>query len=407
MKINDELVVIITKQDHNGRGIAKIDNFLVFINKGVVNDECLIKIIVIKKNYAIGEIIKIIKSSPKRIEVNCPYYEHCGGCDFLHVNFNYENEVKVNTIKEVFLKYAQITLDNIEIEVQNNLNYRNKITLHGKNNKLGYYKKNSDEIVEIKECLLANNLINNCLEDLNKLAKNSEIKEVVIRCNNEEVLISIDGKVSSNAIDKYLKNKTIKTIILNNKLIKGKGYLLEEVLGNKFIITNKSFFQINNEIMVKLYEYILNKVKENKYNNILDLYCGTGTIGIILSKEVKQVLGIELNKEAVESALKNKELNNITNIDFINDDVLNTITKIDENLDLIVVDPPRSGLDIITLTNIKRLNPKDIIYVSCDLFTLCRDIKLLSELYDIKEYKFFNMFPRTSHVESVIILKHK
>ena len=175
----------------------------------------------------------------------------------------------------------------------------------------------------------------------------------------------------------------------------------------KYIVSLESFFQVNDNVTYKMYEKIKEYCGANKEDIILDLYCGTGTIGIYLSDSCKKVLGIEINKQAIKDANKNKELNGINNIEFIASDVSKVINKIDIKPNIIVVDPPRAGLDEYTIKEIIKINPKKLIYTSCDPMTLARDLNILKYYFNIKEITPFDMFPNTYHVETVCELESK
>ena len=204
------------------------------------------------------------------------------------------------------------------------------------------------------------------------------------------------GNINSNI------DLDVDTIIINGKVIKGNGYIREEINDFKFIISPTSFFQVNNVGMINIYNKVLEYVDGG---NVLDLYCGTGTIGIYVSKKANKVLGIELNKEAIKDALINKKLNSINNIDFISGDVGTVLSQNKFKSDIVIVDPPRAGLDSKSIDNIIKIKPKKIIYVSCDPVTLARDLNILKEKYDVIEITPFDMFGNTYHVECVSLLK--
>ena len=203
------------------------------------------------------------------------------------------------------------------------------------------------------------------------------------------------GNISSNI------NLNVDTIIVNNKVVKGNGYIKEYINDLCFVISPTSFFQVNNIGMTNIYNKVLEYVDGG---NVLDLYCGTGTIGIYVSKKANKVLGIELNKEAVKDALFNKKINNINNIDFISGDVGIILFKNNFKADIVIVDPPRAGLDSNSINNIIKIKPNKIIYVSCDPVTLARDLNILKEHYDVLEITPFDMFSNTYHVECVCLL---
>ena len=203
------------------------------------------------------------------------------------------------------------------------------------------------------------------------------------------------GDINSNI------NLRADTIIINSKVTKGNGYIEENIGDLKFIISPTSFFQVNNVGMINIYNKVLDYVDGG---NILDLYCGTGTIGIYVSKKADKVLGIEINEEAIKDALLNKKINNINNVDFISGDVGTVLSKNKFKFDIVIVDPPRAGLDNNSINNIIKINPKKIIYVSCDPVTLARDLNILKEYYDVLEITPFDMFSNTYHVECVCLL---
>ena len=198
----------------------------------------------------------------------------------------------------------------------------------------------------------------------------------------------------------------IDVIYINNQLVSKKEYIKEKLFDKYFYVSNHSFFQVNTYMTEKLYELVINKIKNEHYKNALDLYCGTGTIGILISDYVDKVTGIEEVKDAVEDANRNKELNNVDNINFICGKVEDNIDSF-KDIDLVIVDPPRSGLDNKTREQLLKINPIRIIYVSCDPATLMRDLNDLSKNYNIKEITPVDMFPRTYHCESITVLERR
>ena len=395
--------VKIEKLDNLGRGITYINNKICFIENSLPNEIVNIKITKDKSKYLEGKVIKYIEKSPLRIEEECPYSSICGGCNLNHMCYNDENKFKTNKVKDLITKYANNDPNLVENIVYNDRNYyRNKIILHGKDKELGLYKKETNEIIPIKECLLVNPKINEIIAILNNI--NNGIEEVTIKTSNDnsKVMVSIIGNIKStnellNICDVLILNNKYQT---NNKVI-------ETNIGNKkYYQSINSFFQVNNTLTKELYNEVLINVKDKNYKKVLDLYCGTGTIGIYIKDYVDKVIGIDYNSSNIEDAKINVELNNLNNIEFICDKVEN---KIDEftDIDLVIVDPPRAGLDNKTKEYLKKINSNEIIYVSCDPMTLARDIKDLSDIYKVKYIKPFNMFPRTYHCESVAVLERK
>ena len=375
--------VKIEKLDHQGRGIGRLKGIVTFIPYALPGEIVKIKPVKIKKKYIEGEIVSFIKKSPERIEPVCPYFSLCGGCSLMHTKD--EEEYKNEMIKDIFNRYLNENIKINPIQSFERFNYRNKIILQVKD-KIGFYKNNSNEIIEIDKCLLADNKINKILKELKKNLNTKDISKIVIRAskNTSDTMITIDDKNADN-----------------------KPYIKEKLGDYTFLISSGSFFQTNTLVAQKLYDEIIRLGKFNKNDKVLDLYCGTGTIGIYISKHVKEVLGIEIVKEAIKDANNNKKINNIPNISFICGDVGNILGKQDNNFDVIIVDPPRKGLGRKTIVEILKLKPKKVIYVSCNPLTLVRDLNLLKDEYEIKEVSPFNMFPNTYHVECVCVLELK
>jgi len=213
-------------------------------------------------------------------------------------------------------------------------------------------------------------------------------------------MVSIKGKVDNNIINYIICD----VLIINGKSLKDKDYIIEELDELKFKVSDDSFYQVNKYVVSKLYNEVINNIKDYNYNNVLDLYCGTGTITLELSKYVRDVTGIEVVKSAIDDALYNKVINGIDNVNFICGKVEDYIDKF-KDIDLVVVDPPRSGLDNKTKKCLLEMKAKSICYVSCGLDTLVRDLKELNECYDILNITPVDMFPNTYHVECVVLLR--
>lgn len=393
--------VKIEKLDHFGNGLSRIDDKVVFIPKTLPGDVVMVEIVKDNKKYLEGKVVKYLEKQ-KRNSI-CPYSDICGGCHIIDLDYSEQLKYKEEKIKELFKKSLGIDIKIDKVISDKNINYRNKITLHVQNKKIGFYSEESHDLVEIDSCIIAKEDINKVIIKLKELVKDFDIKEVVIR-SNCEVLLDIKGNISSDVLLNSFVD--VEVIYLNDTLIKGKGIITEEILGKKFNILPKSFFQVNKEVCSKIFNEVRCYIKDKSYKNVLDLYCGTGIIGILISDLVDNVTGIEVVSDAVINANSNKELNKVNNINFICDKVENRIDEFSD-IDLIIVDPPRRGLDSISINNILKISPKDIIYISCDPNTLVRDLKVLSTDYNIKSISIADMFPNTYHVESVVFLSKK
>ena len=393
------MVVEITKLDNYGRGICYVDDKITFVLNALPGEKLEIEITKFTKKYNEAIVKKYISKSSRRIEPICEYYDKCGGCNLMHMSYEDELEFKEQKIKDIMYKYAHIENEKVKkIIPNNNLNYRNKVTFKVKN-KIGYYKEKSTEIIPINKCYIIDEKINKILDELNEIDL-SNIYEIVIRTGIDEDMIVFKG----TNID--ITNLSTKNIILfdkDYKVLRGNNYIIDKIGDFKFYISPNSFFQVNKYNVVNLYNKVLEYVKES--SNLLDLYCGTGSIGIYLSGVCKKITGVEINKSSIEYSNRNKELNHLENINFV---CLDTDEyNIKENFDTIVVDPPRSGLGTKTINYLNESNCKKIVYVSCDPLTLARDLKILSENYNVIELTPVDMFSRTYHCETVCVLERK
>ena len=400
---------LIDRLDDYGRGITKLDDKTCFVSNALVGEEVNIEINNIKSKYIEANSKEVINKSSNRQVPRCPFYLTCGGCNIMHMNYESQLEFKKNKVEGILHKFADIDGVVKDIIPSDEFNYRNKVTLKVINNKLGYFKDKSNDLVAIDKCLLVSNKINEVINELNSVNLNN-IDEVLIRSNyKDEVLLCLIGK---NIEKEYYLNhlSDIDNIVIidnNDKLIiKGNDYIIDKIDDMLFKVSVESFFQVNSIQVKNLYDKVLEYAKLTGKERVLDLYCGTGTIGMFLSKKAKYVYGIEINESAVKDANYNKKLNNNNNIEFLCEDA-NKSKNNYKNIDLVVVDPPRSGLGENAIKTIIDINPKRIVYVSCDPVTLARDLKILQQNYLIKELIPVDMFPNTYHCESITILERK
>ena len=394
----------VEKLDDFGRGIVKIDNKVCFVKNALKDEVVEVEITSNKKKYMVGKSSKIITKSNERIIPKCKYYELCGGCNLSHMTFNEENNFKIEKVENIFKKFAGLDIDIKKINYKDEYNYRNKIVLRVKDNKLCLLEENSNNYTPIDNCLLVNKKINEVINKLKKLVKDeNEIDKIMIRYSNyiDDVMIKVDGKVKNISSFKDICS----SLIINDKVI-GNEFLICSILDKKFYVSSDSFFQVNYDVVDMLYKKIIDVVKNNNSRRVLDLYCGVGSIGICVSDYVDEVFGVEVVEKAIESANKNKELNKVSNISFKCGKVEDVINNDNVEYDTIIVDPPRSGVDKKAIEVLNNSETDTIIYVSCDPITLARDVKLLDN-YIVKEVEIFNMFPRTYHCESVAVLERK
>ena len=393
----DEVFVECEKLDHFGRGLCHVSGKIMFVPNLLPLEKAFVRVISDKRKYMIGEVVRLVKKSDDRIEPKCGLV-NCG-CAIKAMNYDKTLEFKKNKVTEILKKYSG--LDGVIKEIipsENVYFYRNKITLKVKDGKIGYFKNDSNELIEVKKCFLASEKINKIIGILKELDL-SKVKEIVIK-DFDEVMIIIDG-----IMDIELLKECAESIYMEGKLVYGKEFIIAKLGKFKFYVSKDAFFQVNLEVALKLYNKVLEYL--GKSNSVLDLYCGTGTISIFLSKYFESVIGVEINEEAIKCANLNKDLNGINNVRFICGDVSKEIHYLKVQVDSIVVDPPRSGLTKSGIEDILKISPKKMVYVSCDPMTLARDLRLLSSDYEVKEVTLFDMFPWTYHVESVVLCVKK
>ena len=451
MKKNEEYIVDIIDNGYEGEGIAKVDNFTIFISNSIKGEKVKIVIVKVTSSYAYGKILEIIEKSEDRIEdIDCSTYKRCGGCNLRHMNYNKTLELKKNTVQNLVNK----TLKNkIEVKdtigMENPFNYRNKaqypvgIDKDG-NPIIGVFANRTHEVIQIKECMIQNKQSEEIAKFICEFAKQNNISvyneetrkgllrhiviKVGIKTNEIMCVLVLNGKKINNE-EKLVKEligrfSNIKTIVKNinmqntnvilgkeNINIYGDGYIYDKLGDYTFKISPLSFYQINPIQTEKLYNLALEKAELTGKEILFDLYCGIGTIGIFMANRGKEVYGIEIVEQAIEDAKENCKINNITNAKYYAGDTEKLLSDLIEKQnivpDVVVVDPPRKGLDNTTIENIKKIKAKRVIYISCNPATLVRDLSKLEEQYEIKEIQPLDMFPFSHHVESLAVLKLK
>ena len=451
MKKNDEIELDIIDNGINLEGIAREDNKVIFVPGAIKGEKVLVKIIKENSSYCIGKIENIIKKSKDRQEPFCSVYKRCGGCSGQHISYQRQLEIKREIVKNTLSKQKveYKSLDNV-IGMGIPLNYRNKAqypvrkTVDGKS-KIGFYAKRSHVIVENEECLIQNEEIDKLSKEIFKIlllkgfsgydeqTGNGDIRHILIRrgyhTSEIMVVIVVNNKdifedVRMEEIVNILKeNDLIKTIVLNlnssktneilgkeEKIIYGNGYITDYIGNYRYYISSKSFFQVNTIQAEVLYNILKEKLKLKGNEILFDLYSGVGSIGIFLSDSVKQVYGIEIEKQAVKMANMNLTLNHVSNAEYIAGSVEDKIVEFEKrNIkpDIIVVDPPRKGLDLESIEYIIKFRPKKIGYVSCNPATFARDLKLLSQYYETNVITPVDLFPNSEHIECVTVLNLK
>jgi len=401
MNIKNNVEII--KLDDMGRGIGYINNKIIFIPNSLPEEVVDVNIVKETSKYYEGEVINYIKTSNKRIYPNCLYYNNCGGCNLMHINYEETLEYKKNKLKSILKKFSNTEVDIEVIKNERIFNYRNKIELKIENNKWGYYNSKTHDFIEIKKCSIAKESINEVINSKNLFDIKNGI--ITIRSNyNNEILISIKTQDEINVKIDFLKTKIkLIGIVVNDKILYGNNYFIEKYNDLYFKVNYDSFFQVNEFITKKIIDILK---KDIRGKNLLDLYCGVGFLGLSVNENFNNVYGVEKNRNSVIDAIKNSEINKIYHSYFICGDSANVIDKIDDKIDTIIVDPPRTGLYGNTINDILKLNAETLVYVSCDPVTLSRDLNILKDYYKINKVYLLDMFSNTYHFETIIILKN-
>lgn len=445
---NKEYIVDIIDNGFQGEGIAKIDGFTIFIPNAIKGEKIKILIVKVLASHAFGKIIEIIKQSDYREESDCITYKRCGGCSLRHIKYNETLKIKQNAVQSLVNK----TLEN-KLKVEETLgmdkpyHYRNKAQYPIGLNKegkpvIGVFANRTHKIIPIETCYIQNKqseeiakyifnfLVNHKIKVYDEKSGKGLIRHIVtkigIKTNEVMCIIVINGNelpyedILVNELTHKFENiksiiKNINTkntnVILGNENINlyGNGYI-KDILGDFiFKISPMSFYQVNPVQAEKLYNIGVKLADISKNDIVFDLYCGIGTISLFMSKFAKEVYGVEIVEEAIVAAKENACINNVTNTKFIAGDVekvLDDLVNVKKIIpDIIMLDPPRRGLDNTSIENIRKVSPKKVVYISCNPATLIRDLAKLEDIYNIKSIKPVDMFPFTSSVECCAVLE--
>lgn len=422
MNIGEKYTVKIEDTTLMGAGVAKIDGAAVFVNGTLKGDECSVTVTDVKKNFATAVCDGFTAYSNKRTESDCAHSARCGGCVFRHAAYEYENEIKHSAVRSAFAKAR------LEVEKFNEILFpdvscvRNKATFHfDRDGNAGFYMTDSRTLVPLgdvkcKNCPESYCGICSLVSSLIREGVTSP-EEMMLRTGyNGETVVAFTGNISESDICRLAIKicssypevtgiVTRRTVKDKYKTVMGEKYVTGRILGLDFDVSPEAFFQVNYEGAEKLFGEVLRLAEALSFDYCADLYCGTGTIGMILASRFKDArfTGVEINEEAVRDAKRNATSNGLKNIKFFCGDAGKYADT--EKPQLVVVDPPRRGLSDGMIKILCDIAPESIIYVSCNPFTLVRDLtKLVGDGYKVREVTPVNMFPRSEHVESVVML---
>ena len=433
--------------NHMGQGVAKIDNFVVFVSGAITGDTVEIEITETKKNYAIGQIINVVNPSEFRTEPPCKYYEQCGGCQLMHMDYNeqlrYKKNRVINELNRADIHFEEsIVQDTMGME--DPYRYRNKtaFSVTERNNKIqiGPYEQGTYNTVDINSCMLQSKEADNAVEAFknlmtkygikpyNKKTKQGIIRNIVIRNNRKDELMLIIVTTTENfpSKDNLVRDITslvpnIRTVVQNindkdtnlilgrkNITLYGEGTITDMIDDLIFTISPETFFQINPVQTEKLYQTAIQYADIDKDDICFDIYCGIGTISLMAAKRAKKVYGVEIVEQSIINARENADKNNINNTEFFAgkaEVVVPRLYKQNIKADIVIVDPPRKGCEKEVIDTIISMSPKKVVYVSCNPSTLARDVKLLENSgYKLEKVQPVDQFPWTVHVECVIMM---
>ncbi|MGT2805655.1 23S rRNA (uracil(1939)-C(5))-methyltransferase RlmD [Streptococcus intermedius] len=447
LKKNDVIEVEIVDLSYDGAGIAKAEGLVFFVENALPSEKILMRVLKVNKKIGFGKVEEFLRTSDQRNENLDMAYLRTGIADLGHLNYPSQLAFKRKQVKDSLYKIAG--LSNIEVSptlgMEQPLSYRNKaqIPVRCVNGQLetGFFRKNSHDLLPIEGFYIQDPVIDQVilftrdllrrfdLKPYDEREKTGLIRNLVVRRGHYSgeimvILVTTRSKIfrveqlierlveAFPAIESIMQNindQNTNTIFGKDwRTLHGRDYIIDRMLNNDFQIAAPAFYQINTEMAEKLYQTAIDFSELAADDVVLDAYSGIGTIGLSIAKQVKQVYGVEVIPEAVENSQKNAEINGITNTHYVCDSAENAManwSKQGIKPDVILVDPPRKGLTESFIESSVSMEPKKIIYISCNPATTARDIKLYQELgYELKKVQPVDLFPQTHHVETVALL---
>ncbi|UTH13409.1 23S rRNA (uracil(1939)-C(5))-methyltransferase RlmD [Macrococcus equipercicus] len=441
MNKNDILTGHVIDYTHEGNGVIKFDGYPIFVPNTVKGEKVTVKVIKMSKGFGIGRLVSIVEESPDRVTPPCIYYYQCGGCNIQHLSYDAQLQMKEEQVRNLIRKMTKLDIPvRPIIGMENPWRYRNKSQLPVKREDeivTGFYRPRSHDIVPIEECIIQKESHDDIMNELRRLLNelnvsiyderrhSGNLRHIVIRSGTriDETMLVLVTKNSrleqADVIAEHMMTKfpaivSVKqninpertNVIMGSKskTIRGKDEIQDQLAELKFEISDMSFYQVNHEQTEKLYQQALDYAELNGRQNVIDSYCGVGTIGLFMAAHAERVYGVEIVEKAIKDAEKNAALNGLSNTHFEAGKAEDIIIKWQQQgvkPHVVMIDPPRKGCDPLFIDTLKALKPERIVYVSCNPATLMRDIQSLAELYIIDEMTPVDMFPQTTHVEAV------
>ncbi|QMS84743.1 23S rRNA (uracil(1939)-C(5))-methyltransferase RlmD [Candidatus Xianfuyuplasma coldseepsis] len=444
---NEYYAVEFVDMTHDGMGVCKVDGFPIFVPNALKGEKADIKVVKVNQSFGFGRLIEITHKSPFRKEPICDHFSECGGCNLMHMNYQMQLDFKKHRVKETLRKLGKIhTSVKDAVGMLNPYYYRNKtvVPFGEENGKMiaGLYRKRSHDIIDMKRCYIIPKIttdivkfLKNIFEELNIPAYNETVgvgvvRHVLIRNSYKYddisvTIVTLTPKLpKKELIVKKLvsRYKNIVSVVHNfnpdntnvvlgkkSKVLFGDDFIRDEINGVEFKISHRSFYQINPAQTEEMYRKAIEYADLTANEVIIDAYCGIGTIGLSAAKYAKTVLGVDVVKSAIEDAMENAKNNNITNAKYVAGKAEKVIKHWKNyDVDVLFIDPPRKGCDKDFLETIVEMKIPRVVYISCNVSTLARDLNYLqSQGYEVLEVTPFDMFPQTSHIETVSKLRLK
>ena len=420
-----KLVVKCMDMTNDGVGVAYYNNLPVYIPNFIVGEEAQIQIVAKGYNKYFGKVVELYTQNDYRVNEECKFVSKCGGCQLQHLSYEGQLKFKLNVVNKLFSLLGHQV--NEIVGMDKPLFYRNKIMAPIKNNERVFFAFKSRKFNKIDTCLIENYYGQKIIKTLLSLELDG-LEYVYIRVGetSKDVLVCLVTKRHDDILDSFqietLVNKypTIKTItqsiktkntnrVLGEelKILYGDGFIKDFIHDICFKISTNSFYQINSKQTQKLYDLAIDFASLSSEDTVLDAYCGVGTISNMIARKVKKVEGVEIVEDAINNAIENSKLNNITNTTYYCEDATAYILNNKNYFDVIFVDPPRKGCSDEFLNALLESEAKKIIYISCNPETLVLNLQVLLEKYELKNSILVDMFPQTHHVETVVLLEKK
>ena len=442
------LELTIENISHQGEGVAKYQGYTVFVPFGAPGDLVKAQVISAKKDYA-RAIIKGILQPGQRVEPKCPWFQECGGCNLQHLNYDIQLAIKTETVRTTLKRIGGISPDIVkDILPTRAWSYRNKlqapVAMHMGQLTAGLYKPRSHDLIPVSECAIQEDVNNQVAKQIAIIARETgvtaweereqkgSLRHILIRHSQRSgltlaaLVVSVLDFPNRERFLKKLREEMpdLHSLVLNEnprptnvilgdreEVIWGPGYITDAIGELTFKISARSFWQVNSAGAEKIFQKVREFAQLQGEETVMDIYCGTGSIGLFLADQATRVIGIESNLSAIEDARDNARMNGIGNAEFHAgraEDLLPQMVQKGLKADVIVLDPPRKGCEPSLLEAVAQAKPLRIVYVSCNPATLARDLKLLEEQgYLAREVQPVDMFPQTSHVETVCLMSRK